>query len=569
MLLRRPALLLISALGLVTSAPACPDEPDPIASEQDNTPIDTAMRFANMANSDIDLYWVDHSANEVAMGSLHAQEELNIGSFVGHVWVARMSATQEFAFRFRTQKGDKCCHDCGYGNGEMNPAGECLIEIPGCGEDRPVAQAEVGADGSIQAQAPFPPFRSKMPRRRDPNAVVGLSSLNSEEAAKASNCPELEEWVMRSMQWPGYHPLCFYKSPTNETMYEIMAFVHGVASPDSHVKFAEIPVDSSVRTFRRTIEDLLPIHRTDQALLQGKKTMKWTPQQWAAFNTGGEPVKKMAGAGVMIVFEGGQWIHPGIEIGFKRNIRAHDSDVVLETLSLQPLVFGVQNFIKLEECEHIQAQSAPHVAASGVSLMDRDEGAPATDFRTSKTYFLRSADELLKNFDQRVANLTRVPVGHQEDLQVLKYDKNGRYDQHLDFWDPKSYTDQGVVSMSQEWRAVTGVMQLVMRNAARGLSARTCCTPSPPRSLSLSLLSLSLSLSLSLCFSHSCPNVSFLLFSAPFFRLSARLPLPSFVGGYDPRRLQESYGHCLLLPQRNHRWIHRIPARLRHQRCGD
>jgi prolyl 4-hydroxylase len=373
-----------------------------------------------------------------------------------------MASTQEFAFSFVTEKGEKCCTDCSEGNGEVNGAGDCVIEINGCGDSAEGKfSAEVGADGSITGQAAspgIPKFRSKVGRRRDDSTIRDLSTLPESDSANAANCPDLKEWIMKSMPWKGYYPLCIYKSATNESMLEIMAFVDGVALPKDKVRYGQLPKDASVRTFRKTVEGMLPMQRTDTALASSKKTMQWIPQQWSAFTTGGHKVKKVGttvgttpsaqdGTGVLLVFEGGQWLHPGIEIGFKRSIRAHDTEIVLETLALQPLVFSIQNFIRIEECDHIQEEAAPHVADSGVSLMDHDEGAPATDFRTSKTHFLQSRDALLKNFDKRVANLTRVPVNHQEDLQVLRYDKNGRYDQHLDFWDPKSYTDPGVVNM--------------------------------------------------------------------------------------------------------------------------
>jgi prolyl 4-hydroxylase len=59
------------------------------------------------------------------------------------------------------------------------------------------------------------------------------------------------------------------------------------------------------------------------------------------------------------------------------------------------------------------------MAPSKVSLMDKDKGKEAKEFRTSSTYFLTSrGDGLLKDVDERVANLTRTTPQFHEDVQV-------------------------------------------------------------------------------------------------------------------------------------------------------
>ena len=55
---------------------------------------------------------------------------------------------------------------------------------------------------------------------------------------------------------------------------------------------------------------------------------------------------------------------------------------------------------------------------SGVSHMDKDVGRPDTDWRTSTQTWLSSHDSsIIKNIDHRVANLTRVPLDHQEQVR--------------------------------------------------------------------------------------------------------------------------------------------------------
>ena len=42
--------------------------------------------------------------------------------------------------------------------------------------------------------------------------------------------------------------------------------------------------------------------------------------------------------------------------------------------------------------------------------------------------------------EKRVQALTRINISHAEDTQVLRYDLNGRYLAHHDFFDPKDYS---------------------------------------------------------------------------------------------------------------------------------
>jgi prolyl 4-hydroxylase len=113
--------------------------------------------------------------------------------------------------------------------------------------------------------------------------------------------------------------------------------------------------------------------------------------------------------------------------------------VTLETLSLIPLVLSVSGFLSVEECDYIQVTAAPTMEYSAVTLKDVDAGRPASDFRTSQSTFLMGDDAILHDIDDRTASLARVPVNHQENVQVLRYGLNEKYDSHHDFFDPQQY----------------------------------------------------------------------------------------------------------------------------------
>ena len=182
----------------------------------------------------------------------------------------------------------------------------------------------------------------------------------------------------------------------------------------------------------------------------------YTGQPWRLFNTAGEPLESKADfdkgfekGGIAIVFEGGQWIWPGVMVGFERTISVGDKSVTLETMALQPLVLSVTNFLSQEECDHVIGQSEPHMAPSQVSFMDKDKGKTNEEFRTSSNYFLPARTPLLRSLDERVAKLTCVPRQHQEHTQVLRYENGQYYGSHNDYWDPDFYQSADMLQMTR------------------------------------------------------------------------------------------------------------------------
>lgn len=180
-------------------------------------------------------------------------------------------------------------------------------------------------------------------------------------------------------------------------------------------------------------------------------------QPWATFTPDGyklltetdasdASIHEFPKIGVFFVLQGGQWIWPGVRKGFKRNIQISNSPksndtATLETLSLFPLVLSVNFFLTEDECNFIQESAKPHMKYSAVTLMDHDKGRADTDFRTSQTHFLGSADKPeLQIIDQRTASLVRMPTNHQEHVQVLRYGHSQNYVTHHDYFHPDLYS---------------------------------------------------------------------------------------------------------------------------------
>ena len=166
-------------------------------------------------------------------------------------------------------------------------------------------------------------------------------------------------------------------------------------------------------------------------------------QNWAMFTVNGVKVETVSDAlrhKVVLVFEGGQFIWPGVRVGHKQQKDVGSKTIELETLSMQPLVLSVKNFLEPHECDEIIGLGKGRMRSSDVSRMDHDKGKDAKEFRTStQAWVYKGETPTVKNIDERVANLTGVPVNHQEDTQVLRYELTQHYSAHLDAWDPQYY----------------------------------------------------------------------------------------------------------------------------------
>lgn len=99
------------------------------------------------------------------------------------------------------------------------------------------------------------------------------------------------------------------------------------------------------------------------------------------------------------------------------------SQVAMTTSSLRPLVFTLSSFLSDKEMDYIIQKSKPKMSRSSVSKMDGDVDRDSTEFRTSRTFFLKSqeGDSILQSIDARVANITGTSLQQQEIMQVDLY----------------------------------------------------------------------------------------------------------------------------------------------------
>eukprot|EP00438_Fugacium_kawagutii_P032289 Skav203499 [mRNA] locus=scaffold2089:96924:112757:- [translate_table: standard] len=98
--------------------------------------------------------------------------------------------------------------------------------------------------------------------------------------------------------------------------------------------------------------------------------------------------------------------------------------------------FGVAN-----KCDVIISMGKANMEESPVVPMDmHDQNLDAKVFRTSSQARMNSSESpLLQELDDRISNLTRVPVSHNEQVQVLRYRLGEFYAAHNDNFDPAFY----------------------------------------------------------------------------------------------------------------------------------
>ncbi|KAI9994658.1 hypothetical protein PInf_011484 [Phytophthora infestans] len=260
--------------------------------------------------------------------------------------------------------------------------------------------------------------------RRLVSTYTGLSFSNT--TFDGVDCTLAEQYVTDVLPVKGFHILCIHKNhPEGEL--DITAFKDGNA-PSIKIQSKYDLADLKTQ-LEKTLE--IPEPKDDVARKYKQPYAFFTPE--GARRETLEDIMNQ----IVFLFEGGQFIWPGIRIGHQTVVKevAGKGDVVLETLSLTPLVFSVDEFLKDDEIDIIMALSLEHLKPSTVTLMDGHEDRAATDWRTSTTYFLSSSKHSkLDEIDQRVADLTKVPVDHQEDVQVLRYEETQKYDHHTDYF---------------------------------------------------------------------------------------------------------------------------------------
>lgn len=280
------------------------------------------------------------------------------------------------------------------------------------------------------------------------------------ESPPLCNGVDVNAWTAPEWRSPGYHVLCIADPCAGEGGAEegecdanagvsIDAYWDGSRKGTKFdIKRPQTTLELEETVIERHALSNQERYRRLKAAISKKSAFKGLFSFFAVRSGDAVPLKiRSAGDfhGLVVALEGGQWMWPGIEHGFTRNITlpatAEGQELGLQiiTKSLDPLVVEISSFLSQEQSKHIIERASPHIAKSHVSHMDHDVGKADSEWRTSSQHFLHSETAMLRRIDRQISAITNVKYSHQEYFQVLRYNEGERYVAHHDYFDPKMY----------------------------------------------------------------------------------------------------------------------------------
>ncbi|CAE8625367.1 unnamed protein product [Polarella glacialis] len=399
-------LLVHFGAGAKSEIPDCPSESVEFRSRPGTQHVDeeenTEASFYNQAQVAVELYWVDFEGQEQLSDSIAPGESTRQSSYVGHAWRMRAEGSgQLFKEHILSQSEEH-------------------IEVKQCGMSY----------SNLQGQ--------------DEESKLWLQQHGSRDGPALIDCPLsalLSEVTVR-----GFHVLCAVVEAGK--VERLCVFANGLDQPRCTHSFrvqGGETVDAVIKLVGPQLLTRRPRPRAPSLALFTASGRRLPGH--LSFADIGVPEYRRA----MVLIEGGEWHWPPVQVGFVRPLHGfvHSGleGITMKTLSLKPRVFEVKSFIEEKECDRMLEKGGPHVKKSGVVVKDSDHGKSVDEWRTSKNYYLPSeGDSILEALDERVQNLTRIRISHSELAQILKYDYNGRYLAHTDYFDPNHYkSDKGTL----------------------------------------------------------------------------------------------------------------------------
>lgn len=137
----------------------------------------------------------------------------------------------------------------------------------------------------------------------------------------------------------------------------------------------------------------------------------------------------------------------------------------VEVLSREPRIYSVENFLTPAECDYLIEKALPQLKPSTV-IVDNAQVQEVREGRSSKGAFLsKNWDPIVKQIDERIAELISIPAENGEDLYVLRYEEGGEYRPHYDFFDPE--TEGGFYCLQMGGQRIATVI-IYLANTERG-----------------------------------------------------------------------------------------------------
>ena len=307
-----------------------------------------------------------------------------------------------------------------------------------------VAEIRVGSDGEQSVTVP--------PCVADAHLPDVLAAQKHDYLGPPPTSAELEacspwQHLSSSEPSPGLHVVCLLPAPEGAADYAALLAVFADGWTGGARQATRPPPSHSFLLPRGTARD--SVEAIARFVMTRLGSARRGPQHQApAIYTPSAArlgdASEVLSAPCVFVFEGGLWLWPAVEVGHKLELTVDDGErqrnVSLETVSLFPRVLMASDVITEEEAKLIMTRADGHMHKSGVSLKAADAGRKSEDYRTSSQWSFPLWDEQILALDRRVQQITRIPMTHAEQIQVLRYMPWEHYTAHHDFFDPGEYT---------------------------------------------------------------------------------------------------------------------------------
>ncbi|CAD7929794.1 unnamed protein product [Amoebophrya sp. A25] len=156
---------------------------------------------------------------------------------------------------------------------------------------------------------------------------------------------------------------------------------------------------------------------------------------------------------VVFLIEGGQWQWPPVKHGHRHALQVDDGRIVyLETRSLQPPVFFIDSLVMEDEAQALIDWSKPKFKDSAVLVMDGSSAKDTKKWRTSRDVRPEMGETpLIRTFERRAEQVSKLSRAHQEHMQILEYDLNGYYHAHDDATNLELYKEQDQLILEKQY----------------------------------------------------------------------------------------------------------------------
>eukprot|EP00933_Yihiella_yeosuensis_P023716 TRINITY_DN1845_c3_g1_i1.p1 TRINITY_DN1845_c3_g1~~TRINITY_DN1845_c3_g1_i1.p1 ORF type:complete len:416 (+),score=82.92 TRINITY_DN1845_c3_g1_i1:40-1287(+) len=289
-----------------------------------------------------------------------------------------------------------------------------------------------------------------------PAAIVATTAALATASAKASARPadcnneDLDSWLYDDPRWvpPGYHVICIddesssakINSKKNNKIRSVdgegrrIRMWVGGHSQNSPVKWL-LNSTSDIHEFRKQVEKRSKM----------KRQKRWRILPWSLHKAedGRSMLREKDLSGILLAFEGGRWIWPGIREGYERSLPLEGAgNVTLRTLTLDPLAFTLEGFVSSDESAKIRKAAKPKFKAAQVATTDsRKEDQLIQARAASQAWVSPGEDKSFEAVARRAAHLTRVPKRLQVDFRVIRYKKEQRFVAHTDYYDKNDFKE--------------------------------------------------------------------------------------------------------------------------------